>query len=186
MIPWFYNSITLSFYETERCCWLSREAWGLCVCEGVTLDTDTDWETNGWRAAQPKGIWWFWSTVGSTKASSAPWQPRGYILGYIRNSITIWSREVIVPLYVVSVQYHLEQHVQYWVPQCEKDVKVLERIWRRTAKLIKGAQGMFYEKKLRTLELCSIVKRRQQMTSCISATPWSGQMEKEMLVSSPR
>lgn len=63
---------------------------------------------------------------------------------------------------VISIghQYHLEYHLQYWVPQCEMDVKVCERIWRRATKLIKGVEGMFYKKRLRTLELCNIVKRR--------------------------
>lgn len=36
-----------------------------CSWDGVMLDTGTDWETSGGRAAQQKGIWGCWSRAGS-------------------------------------------------------------------------------------------------------------------------
>lgn len=49
-----------------------------------------------------------------------------------------WSKEVILLLYLALQQARLEYSVQLWAPHHEKDVKVLESIQRRAARLVKG------------------------------------------------
>ncbi|KAK4818825.1 hypothetical protein QYF61_019862 [Mycteria americana] len=71
------------------------------------------------------------------------------ILGCVKHSITSRSKEP-----------HLEYCVQFWAPQFQKEVQVLECIQRRETKLVTGLEGMSCEERPRTLGLSSLEKRR--------------------------
>ena len=65
--------------------------------------------------------------------------------GLIRRTITYMEKQLIVPLYKAIVKPHLEYCIQAWTPYRKKGIDKLERIQRRTTKMIQELRDLSYE-----------------------------------------
>ncbi|PKU45742.1 hypothetical protein llap_3952 [Limosa lapponica baueri] len=72
------------------------------------------------------------------------------------------SREVILPLYSTLVTPHFKYYIRLWGPQHKKDLDLLERVRRRTTKMIRRLEHLCYEDRVREFGFFSLEKRRLQ------------------------
>lgn len=89
-------------------------------------------------------------TVAAVKANR--------LLGCILRGITSRNRDMITPLFSGLVRLYLEYCVPFWSPQFKTDR--LERVQRKTRKMMKEPENLPYEERLKELGLFSMEKRR--------------------------
>ena len=78
----------------------------------------------------------------------------------IRRNITYKENELIVPLYNAIVRPHLEYCIQAWRPYLRKDIDMLEKVQRRTTKLIQRLRDLSYEERLKECGLTTLETRK--------------------------
>ena len=81
------------------------------------------------------------------------------VLGMIKRNIECKNAAIIMRLYKSLVQPWLEYCIQDWSPYHKKDIEVLERVQKRTTKMVYGYGDLNYKDKLSLLELPSLEER---------------------------
>lgn len=84
------------------------------------------------------------------------------ILGRIRRRLASRELEVTVPLYSALVRPHLEYCIRLRGLQDVNDEEGLERVQRRTSRMLRGLEDLSCEDKLRKPCLVSLEKKRLQ------------------------
>ena len=82
------------------------------------------------------------------------------VLGMIRRNITYREKSWIVPLYKAIFRPHFKYCIQAWSPYLRKDIDMLEKIQKRTTKLIPGLRDIRYEERLKECGLTTLETRR--------------------------
>ena len=70
------------------------------------------------------------------------------MLGAINRNVSCKSEEVVTKLYIAYLRPHLEYCVQAWSPTYDEDCWLLERVQKRTAKMVNGRSTFAYEERL--------------------------------------
>ena len=72
-------------------------------------------------------------------------------------------------MYKAIVKPHLEYRIQGWRPYCKKDIDMLERIQRRSTKMIPKLRDLNYEERLKECGLTTLEPRRLRgdQTKCL-------------------
>ena len=83
------------------------------------------------------------------------------ILVLIRRNISYKEKELII-LYKAIVRPNLEYCLQAWIPYRKKDIDTLERIQRRTTKMIQEPRNLIYEERLKECGLATPDTRRSR------------------------
>ena len=88
-----------------------------------------------------------------------------HILGCIKRNVDSRLREVILPLCTALISpclECLEYCIQLWGLQHKKDMDLLECVWTRAIKMIRGLEHFSSKDRLRELGLFSLEKKRSQ------------------------
>ena len=81
-------------------------------------------------------------------------------LGLIKRTFSSRNKDIIVRLYKSLVRPHLEYCMSVWRPHYAKDIDLLERVQRRSLKMIDGFKTLSYEDRLKTVHLTTLETRR--------------------------
>lgn len=120
-----------------------------CTWYRAILDKSINSEKSGSIAALEQEICRCWLTAGSL---CQRWGLAGMRANHIlRCSISSWSKEVIIPLYSVWLQPHIQCCVRIWALEFKMDAKVFECIQKRAIEVVKRLEGVSCEVQVRTL-----------------------------------
>ena len=83
------------------------------------------------------------------------------VLGMLKKSFVLFDEVTLPLLYKSLVRPHLEYGNVIWGPFYKGDIKAVEKIQRRSTKLVPNIRNLPYEERLKKLNLSSLTHRRR-------------------------
>ena len=84
------------------------------------------------------------------------------ILSQLNRTMISRNRDVILNLFKIFVRPILESAGVAWCPWEKKDIEIIEKIQRRTTRMIPGLGGLSYEERLKACNLTTLERRRER------------------------
>ena len=84
------------------------------------------------------------------------------MLGRIKKSFVYFDCELLKSLYVTSIRPFLEFAVPVWSPILKGDCDLIEKVQHRATKLVSSIRNLPYERRLKELDITTLVERRQR------------------------
>ena len=81
------------------------------------------------------------------------------ILGMLKRTFSVMSKELFIFLYKTYVRPHLEYCVQLWNPYLARDIDTIEKVQRRATKLVSTLAKLPYQSRLKELRIYSLFCR---------------------------
>jgi len=78
------------------------------------------------------------------------------ILGMLKRSFKLFSADLLNFLYEMYVRPHLEYCIQIWSPYLAKDIDLLEKVQRRSTRLLPSLCDLPFETRLETWTIFTV------------------------------
>ena len=95
----------------------------------------------------------------------------------IKKSFSLLDQSTVPLLYKSLVRPHLEYANVMWGPFYKGDVMLVERVQRRTTKLVEGIKSLPYQHRLHHLKLPSLAHRRRRGDLILAHKIFSGKVK---------
>jgi ribonucleases P/MRP protein subunit RPP40 len=84
------------------------------------------------------------------------------VMGLVKRNFKNLDVDSFLILYKAYIRPHLEYCVQVWSPYLKKDIQLLEKVQRKSTKLVQGFEKLGYKQRLEKLGLTTLEKRRER------------------------
>ena len=84
------------------------------------------------------------------------------LTGVIKRSFSYMNKTVFLQLYKTLIHSTVDYGIVVWFPTSKKNIQLIENIQKRVTKIVPELKGLTYEERLRSLNLPTLLYRRQR------------------------
>ena len=84
------------------------------------------------------------------------------LTGMIKRTFSCMNRSMFLTIYKSLIRSIVDYGVTVWYPSSKKNIQMIENIQRRATRIVPDLKGLSYEERLRSLNLSTLLYRRQR------------------------